>query len=209
MKTNQLMNVAFSEGEVEVFHKTKMGNLTQLWSVGNLIRMQGGGKAANLTNFLQSAATKRFIEIVEDKTNEKCFEVTGSGNKKRTWANMHLMIYAAEYLSPEFHFEVIDTFINGKLLELRDHGGDAFNSMTFLIDHKIPDRVGKDNKGVIIQVSKRIKHKVNPELQSWNDADKEDLKFRLDIERKVTTALELGLVQSYDHLKNIIDSIEG
>lgn len=208
MKTNQLMSIAFSSGDVEVFHKTEMGNLTQLWNVGNAIRMSGGQSPANLTNFLKSAATQKFIGIVESKTMGKCIEITGSGNKKRTWANMHLMIYAAEYLSPEFHFEVIDTFIKGKILELRDDGGDAFNAMTFLIDHKIPDRVGKDNKGVIIQVSKRIKHKVNPELVSWNDADRDDLKLRLEIERKITTALELGLVNSYEHLKQIIDSIE-
>lgn len=157
MKTNQLMNVAFSSGDVEVFHKTKMGNLTQLWKVGNLVRLQGGQSVANLTSFMNSASTKKFIEIVESKTSERCFENTGSGNKKRTWANMHLMIYAAEYLSPEFHFEVIDTFISGKLLELRDDGGDAFNSITHMIDTKLPGRDGKDNKGVIMKKSNKPK----------------------------------------------------
>ena len=42
MKTNQLMSIAFSSGDVEAFHKTEMGNLTQLWNVGNAIRMSGG-----------------------------------------------------------------------------------------------------------------------------------------------------------------------
>ncbi len=201
MKTNQLMNVAFSSGDIEVFHKTAMGNLTQLWNVGNKTRE----KPANLTVFLSSEKTKSFIEVVERKTGQKCIEVTGTGNKKRTWANIHLMVYAAEYLSNEFHFEVIDTFIKGKILELRDESGDEFKAMTVAIDKLLPGRNGKDNKGVIIQISKAIKHKVNPELINWNDADADDLRYRLKIEEKIVSLLELGVVNDYDHLKDLIE----
>lgn len=203
MKTNQLMSIAFQGGDVEVFHKTAMGNLTQLWNVGNKLR----DKPANLSKFLSSESTKRFMAIVEDKTGGKCFEITGAGNKKRTWGNIHLMVYAAEYLSPDFHFEVIDTFINGKILDYRDESGDEFKAMTAAIDNYLPMREGKDNKGVMIQISKRIKHKVNPELLSWNSADADDLRHRLKLEEKIVSILELGVVRDYDHLKELVDKM--
>ena len=203
MKTNQLMSIAFQGGDVEVFHKTSMGNLTQLWNAGNKLR----DKPANLSKFLSSESTKRFMSIVESNTGGKCFEMTGSGNKKRTWANIHLMIYAAEYLSPEFHFEVIDTFIKGKILDFRDESGDEFKAMTAAIDNYLPKREGKTNTGVMIQISKRIKHKVNPELTSWNSADADDLRYRLKIEEKIVSLLELGVVRDYDHLKELVDKM--
>ncbi len=207
MKTNQLMKVAFSSGEVEVFHKTAMGNLTQLWSCGNSIRISDGKSAANLTRFLSSEATRSFMEVAEKKSGQKCFEVTGAGNKKRTWASIHLMIYAAEHLSPEFHYEVIDTFVKGKILDLRDEGGDEFKAMAFAINTKLPERGGKDNKGVMIQVSKAIKSKVNPELCSWNNADADDLRYRLKIEEKIISLLELDLVKNYNHLIELISKM--
>lgn len=200
MKTNQLMNIAFNGGDVEVFHKTAMGNLTQLWNAGNKLRE----KPANMSKFLSSESTKRFIEVAESKTGGKCFEVTGSGNKKRTWASIHLMIYAAEYLSPDFHFEVIDTFVKGKILDFRDESGDEFKAMTSAIDNYLPNRGGKDNKGVMIQISRLIKHKVNPELTNWNSADADDLRYRLKIEEKIVSLLELGVVNDYEHLKQLI-----
>lgn len=197
------MNVVFSTGDVEVFHKTAMGNLTQLWNAGNKTRE----KPANLSKFLSSESTKRFINVVEKKSKSKCYEVTGSGNTKRTWASLHLMIYAAEHLSDEFHYEVIDTFIKGKLLEFRDESGDEFKAMNIAIDNYLPEREGKDNKGLRIQVARKIKHKVNPELVNWNNADADDLRYRLKIEEKIVSLLELGVVNNYDHLKELIDKI--
>lgn len=207
MKTNQLMKVAFSHGEVEVFHKTAMGSLTQLWNCGNTIRGLNGKSPANLSRFLKSSSTVEFISIAEKESGCKAFEVTGRGNTKRTWASMHLMIYAAEYLSAQFHYEVIDTFIKGKLLDYRDESGDNFKAMNVAIDNNLPGRAGKDNKGLRIQIAKKIKHKVNPEIVSWNFASSEDLRYRSDLEDKITMLLSMGLVDSYDHLKELIDKL--
>ena len=203
MKTNQLMSVAFSTGEVEVFHKTAMGNLTQLWTAGNKTR----SSPANLSKFLSSGTTRRFIDVIEGKSGNKCYEVTGRGNTKRTWAGIHLMIYAAEYLSPEFHYEVIDTFVKGKILELRDESGDEFKAMNVAIDLLLPEREGKDNKSLRIQIAKMIKHKVNPELLNWNESSSDDLRHRLKIESDIVTLLQLGVVRNYDHLKELISKI--
>lgn len=206
MKTNQLMTVAFSSGDIEVFHKTAMGNLTQLWRTGNMMRASEGNREANITKFLESDKTKRFVAIL-DRQGIMAIEKTGRGKSAKTWACLELMVYAAEYLSTEFHVEVIQTFIKGKLLDFRDESGDNFKAMNIAIDSYLPGRGGRDNKGLRIQVAKQIKHKVNPELVSWNFATADDLRYRSEIEDKITTFLSMGLVDSYDHLKELISRL--
>lgn len=203
MKTNQLMKIAFSNGEIEVFHKTSMGNLTQVWSCGNVSRMQDGKSAANMSRFLDSASTKEFMGELE-KQGVTAFEVTGRGNKKRTWACIELMVYAAQHLSVSFHLEVIQSFIKSKILEFRDESGDAYKSMNIAIDSYLPNREGKNNLGVRIQIAQQIKRKVNPDLVSWNFATADELRHRIDLEDKIEFSLEAGFITGFPHLKQVI-----
>ena len=207
MKTNQLMSVAFSEGVVNVFHNTAMGDLTQLWKVGTIMRVNNGMAVPQLNNFLQSQSTKDFIEVCERKTGKPCIEVTGRGKNGRTWASIHMMIYAAEYLSTEFHFEVIDAFINNKILEWRDVSGEEFKALNIAIDNYLPNREEKSNKGIYINVARMLLKKVNPDLSSWNDASADELRDRATIENKLVTTLQLGLIKDWEHMKEIIEKI--
>lgn len=207
MKTNQLMSVAFSEGVVNVFHNTAMGDLTQLWKVGTIMRVNNGMAVPQLNNFLQSQSTKDFIEVCERKTGKPCIEVTGRGKNGRTWASIHMMIYAAEYLSTEFHFEVIDAFINNKILEWRDVSGDEFKALNIAIDNYLPNREEKSNKGIYINVARMLLKKVNADLSSWNDASADELRERAAIENKLVTTLQLGLIKDWEHMKEIIEKI--
>ena len=207
MNTNQLMSVAFSEGVVNVFHNTAMGDLTQLWKVGTIMRVNNGMAVPQLNNFLQSQSTKDFIEVCERKTGKPCIEVTGRGKNGRTWASIHMMIYAAEYLSTEFHFEVIDAFINNKILEWRDVSGDEFKALNIAIDNYLPNREEKSNKGIYINVARMLLKKVNPDLSSWNDASADELRDRATIENKLVTTLQLGLIKDWEHMKEIIEKI--
>ena len=207
LKTNQLINIAFSSGNVQVFHKTAMGDLTQLWKAGTVIRVNNGEAPPNITRFLQSDATKRFIEICEQRTGGKCIEITGRGKNGRTWASIHMMIYAAEYLSTEFHFEVIDAFINNKILEWRDVSGDEFKALNIAIDNYLPNREEKSNKGIYINVARMLLKKVNADLSSWNDASADELRDRATIENKLVTTLQLGLIKDWEHMKEIIEKI--
>ena len=207
MKTNQLMSVAFSEGVVNVFHNTAMGDLTQLWKVGTIMRVNNGMAVPQLNNFLQSQSTKDFIDICEKKTGKPCIEITGRGKNGRTWASIHMMIYAAEYLSTEFHFEVIDAFINNKILEWRDVSGDEFKALNIAIDNYLPNREEKSNKGIYINVARMLLKKVNADLSSWNDASADELRDRASIENKLVTTLQLGLIKDWEHMKEIIEKI--
>lgn len=201
------MSVAFSEGVVNVFHNTAMGDLTQLWKVGTIMRVNNGMAVPQLNNFLQSQSTKDFIEVCERKTGKPCIEVTGRGKNGRTWASIHMMIYAAEYLSTEFHFEVIDAFINNKILEWRDVSGDEFKALNIAIDNYLPNREEKSNKGIYINVARMLLKKVNADLSSWNDASADELRDRASIENKLVTTLQLGLIKDWEHMKEIIEKI--
>jgi len=201
------MSVAFSEGVVNVFHNTAMGDLTQLWKVGTIMRVNNGMAVPQLNNFLQSQSTKDFIEVCERKTGKPCIEITGRGKNGRTWASIHMMIYAAEYLSTEFHFEVIDAFINNKILEWRDVSGDEFKALNIAIDNYLPNREEKSNKGIYINVARMLLKKVNQDLKSWNDASADELRDRASIENKLVTTLQLGLIKDWEHMKEIIEKI--
>ena len=207
MKTNQLMDVAFSKGNVQVLHKTAMGDLTQLFSVGNNYRTSEGKASMPLAKFKDTKAFKEFVSVVEGNIGSKAITVKGKGRAASTWANLHVMIYAAEYLSSQFHFEVIDAFINGKLLEYRDESGDQFKALNKVIDDYLPNREGKNNKGIYIQVAKAIKAKIDPELTSWNFATAENLQERLKYENSLVTVLQLGVVNDYEHLKALISKL--
>ena len=171
------------------------------------MRVNNGMAVPQLNNFLQSQSTKDFIEVCERKTGKPCIEVTGRGKNGRTWASIHMMIYAAEYLSTEFHFEVIDAFINNKILEWRDVSGDEFKALNIAIDNYLPNREEKSNKGIYINVARMLLKKVNPELSSWNDASADELRDRASIENKLVTTLKLGLIKDWEHMKEIIEKI--
>ena len=208
MKTNQLMDIAFSHGTIKVFHKTAMGDLTDLWRVGSMFRAGEGKTSPNITQFLKSDKTKTFLAKVEKEIGQNPIQKTGRGKSAKTWANLHVMVYAAEYLSVDFHFEVIDAFINNRILSYRDESGDAFNRLNHDIDRYLPGREGKSsNQGVYIQVAKAIKAKINTGLNSWNDATAHELRCRKEIEDKLSFSLSAGLIRDYNHLKEIIEKI--
>lgn len=216
MKTNQLMTVCFPSGELRVWHKTGMGSLTDLFNIGNKMRAMEGKSAANITLFQQSNATQEFIKVIMEEQGiqyDQVINVTGRGKSSRTEANLHLLVYAAQYLSTRFHYQVIDTFIKGKLLEWRDTSGDQFKLLNAAIDNHLPGRTNQDgdtksNTGIYIQVAIRLKGKLlSPECAGWNAASAEELRERARIEEKLVGLLELGLVRDYDHLKEIIDKV--
>lgn len=209
MKTNQLMNIAFKSGNVQVFHKTAMGDLTQLWRVGNISRVGAMAAPADLSKFLKSEKTKRFIAVCErNNDGNQCVAITGRGKNSRTWASIHMMIYAAEYLSEDFHYEVIDMFINNKILEYRDVSGDEFKALNIAIDNYLPDREGKNNKQIYINVARAMRSKVGLKLPSWNEATADQLRARGNVENQLTTFLRMGFIKDYDHMMQVLERIK-
>ena len=52
------------------------------------------------------------------------------------------------------------TFVEGKILQWREDGGDEFINLNIAIDAYLPEREGKDNTGIFIQVAKQLKAKI-------------------------------------------------
>ena len=217
MKTDQLMTVCFPQGDLHISHKSMMGSLTDLFSIGNKIRVMEGKGIANMTLFVNSASTKEFISIICEEQAchpDSVITKTGRGKSSRTEANLHLLIYAAEYLSTRFHYQVIDTFITGKLLQLRDDGGDEFGVLNRAIDRYLPGREGKaSNQGCYINIAKVIRRRCNlvkPENdETWNQslANKDAQLARYEMQHKLVNLLELGLVRDWEHLKELAGKV--
>jgi hypothetical protein len=206
MKTNQVMTVAFEHGTLSIEHKTAMGNLADVFAIGNKHRVLSDKSPANITHFCNATGTQDFLDSVAKRLNvEKStlLYTTGKGKNSRVVANIFLIIYAAEYLSPDFHVEVIDTFINSKLLSWHDDSGDNFKALNEEIKTAATGFLGKPaHSGHFITIAKIINSRIGCEVD-WNTANSEQLKERDRIETGLATVIKLGLVKDWEHLKQI------
>ena len=205
------MRVSFTEGHIKGFHKTGYVSLTDIFKVGNRHRIINNRSAANITDFINSAKTNEFMNIIADKQGIDASEIVikqGRGKSSRTFCSLHLAIYAAEYLSPEFHYEVVDKFIEGQLFLNRDNSGDQFSILNIVVDNYLPGRELKtSNKGIYIQIAKMIKAGISPDENDWNTATAEQLKTRTEVEKQIAGVLRLNLVRDWEHLKQLIADI--
>jgi hypothetical protein len=122
-------------------------------------------------------------------------------------AHLTIAVYVAEQMSPDFHYQAIKTFLEGKLLEFRELGGTEFKNLNAAIDLYLPGRSGKDNKGVYIQIAKGIRTKLmgaGAEAGCWDSATVAQIHTRYSVEGKLIDYMRQGFVRDYDHLKEII-----
>jgi len=222
MKTDQLMTVSLMNGELHIYHNSAMGDLSELFKLGNTQRMIEGKTNLNQSQFLKQERTLEFIDVVCQEMGLKKDDVVkkkGKGKNSRFYAQLHFLVYCAEALSPIFHYRVIDLFISEKILMARDVGGDDFKALNALIDTKIPERIGKNNMGLYIYTAKILKEKIFPTIDLseytrkdniWNSkhATPEVLNKRDEYERKMMTLLEMNVVQSWEQFKGFLEQLK-
>jgi hypothetical protein len=213
MKTNQVMTVNFVQGAIAIGHKNMVANLGDVFKVGNKYRILNGLAPANISAFTSRAATAEFVKAVADKTGLAVGDLLystkerGKGQPTKVLAHLYVLIYAAEFLSPAFHVEVIDTFINSKLLTYRDESGDAFKKLMEVIKETAEPILGKPaHQGHYTTISKIIMGRF-PAALDWNIATAEQLKERARIEEAVTTAIRMGFIKDWEHLKQVVVEI--
>ena len=237
---NQTLTVRIGHNVFDIEHQTMMGNLNEFWECGNAYRIQKGLPPKLLDNWLRSADTAEYIAEVEKKLLGKSITSNSVGNteleisdykgkivsvtktsplfKTRrgryggTWAHLYILIDAATYLDPAFKLAVYETFIEGKLLQRRDEGGENFKAVNIAIDAYLPDREGKDNKFLYINLANLIADKFGlPEVEKgknrWNDATLHQTEARAKIEETLTIMLRTGLVKDWDHLKTLVAAL--
>lgn len=185
-------------------------SLNDLFAVGNAWRLHNKKAALQLTPFLKSEALKAYVSAASNEwgiPEDKFIIKVGKGKYTRTMAHISVAVLAAEQISPEFHAKIHKIFIEGELMKYRVLGGTEFVSMNIAIDTLLPDRVGKDNKGVFIQCAKMIRTKVlnvSDGANVWASATVEQTHQRYAIENKIVDYLKLGFIRDYAHLKEVI-----
>lgn len=230
MKTNQLMQVTIGSYSQPIEHKTMMGHLNALWDYGNGLRVPKGLPPLEMKDWLRSPQTRELLEALERKygvekvmgelpplevdakgrtritdiTQGSSFIKTKRGTGGGTWVHLYLMLDAAAWLDADFKLQLYDTFINNKILQWREDSGDEFINLNIAIDAYLPEREGKENTGIFIQVARQLKAKILNGEEVWNTATFNQLEKRAKIEKDLCGFLKLGMIRNYDHLKEVI-----
>lgn len=205
------MSVDFFGNEVRCETGGNMVSLNDLFNAGNAWRLNNKKPIMQMAAFLNSLTLREYIEAAATEWNtlsEDFIKKTGKGKYTRTMCHISVAILAAEQISPAFHARVHKTFVEGKLLEFRELGGTEFKNLNSAIDLYLPDRTGKDNRGVYITIAKKIRSKllgIDAESEDWNKATVPQIHSRYDLERRLVDYLSMGMVKDFEQLKNLID----
>jgi hypothetical protein len=209
--SNYTMQIDFFGNSVRADTAGSLVSLTDLARAGNMWRATRGLQVKTLQAVVESVGFQEFVKVAQaDMPTTKVLQVCGSGTTKRTMAHVIVAVYFAEQFSVEFHYEVIKTFVSGKLLEFRDYGGTEFKALNLAIDMYLPEREGKDNKGVFIQVAKTLRARILGEdatAGAWDTATVAQTHARYESEKKLSGFLQARLVRDFDHLKELVTQI--
>lgn len=205
------MQVDFFGNTVRAETEGNLVSLTDLAKAGNMWRVSKGLSLKPLQAVVESVGFIEFVKVAQaDMPGESIVFSTGKGNSKRTMAHVTIAIYFAEQYSPEFHYSVIKTFIEGKLLEFRGQGGTEFKNLNAAIDLYLPDRQGKDNKGCYITIAKLVRAKLlgaDASASDWDNATVAQIHSRYELEKRLVDYLNMGMVRDYPHLKELLSKI--
>lgn len=198
------MIVRFQHGELRIDHKTSMGDVSDLFYIGNQYRKAKGLQDVTFQTWRVSPRTAEFAAVVSEHIGRPAFE-TSKGRGKRTKAHLYMLLDAATYLDPTFKLEVYETFVKGRMLEWRDDSGDDFLRMNAALDHCSEQVLGKPaHTGNYVTLAKILRKSIlGVEHPGWNNATGEQLRARDTAERYLTRLIEDGLVRDWDHLKEL------
>lgn len=183
--------------------------VTDLSRAGNQWRVTNGQSIKSLVSIIDSQGFADFLAVAQKHMPDQVlYRVDGKGNSKRSMAHVILAIYIAEQYSTEFHFDVIKTFVEGKLLEFRDHGGTEFKALNAALDLHSDAVLGKQaHKGHFIQMAAIMRKRILREGQDWNTASVAQTYQRYEVEQTLVKLLELGVVRDWEHLKELIEKV--
>jgi len=160
----------------------------------------------DMIDYQEILKTKQFNHIIKVQRG-------GKVENRGYYINLELMIDVAMMMNEAFKVELIDIFIEGKILEHRDNGGEAFKKLNKAID-TLPDRQPhlkpKGNKGVYINVAKMIREKLSIiDTKGYNEDEHNKIvqEKREEYINKLVMLIEMGFVTSYPQLKETIKKL--
>lgn len=221
MKTNQIMQLQFDDYQLEIGHKDMMGNLNNLWSIGNAMRVKRGLSELYLTSYLRSSNTLNFIialeaklglSVIRDisettvssshvKTIKSPLIKTKEGRYGGTFVHKYILLHASNKFGAEFQI-----FIYDKILEL-DNILTALND--FEVDSEILELSPKplyvyairetDSGNIKIGISANPESRLK-QLQTGNSSQLELVTF-IEAKDRFKTEKELHLLNADKHIR--------
>ena len=193
MKTNVVMTRKM--GNFDIFQRTEDGmfNATSLLSQWNKKRGLSRGKEVN--DFLKIDKTKEFIAEVELRENHNTNKIVLSkkGKNGGTWLHPLVFIDFAMWLNPSFKYDVLK-FVYDELIKQRHDAGDNYISLS-ASGQKLK---GYDYREVAIALQWIVFGKKGKELRQ--SATQEQLKELNDLQTKLSFAIDMGYITSYQQL---------
>ncbi len=164
--------------------------------------------AVCLSDYKNESGKIEFAELIKKFSVIKS-QRGGKPENRGYWANLHIMIDLAIYLSPILRLEMIDIFINHKLLEWRDLGGDNFNEFNRVVD-MLSDLNGNSKIDVYQYVAIELRKKQNIlDTRGYNEKDHDSKiqETRAKWLEYLTFSVRVGFVQSFYELVEVIKKL--
>lgn len=200
---DQKMMIKFSEGVLEFWHKSEMGDLGAMFQLGNAYRLHQRQDAVLMANWIQRQDTQEYIALVSKEIGRPAVE-RKKGKGGGTYAHLKILIDAGSAMSAQFKSEIHDCFILQRVQVFRDMGGEEFKDMNNLLALAAESVLGKPaHTGHFIQLAKAIKARCqSPE--NWNTASPWQLQERCRLETALASFLKSGVVRDWEHLKELV-----
>lgn len=133
--------------------------------------------------------------IVKTLKKYNAFKTTGARHTKTTWCNPYIFALIGLELNPEFYAKVV-IWITDKLIINRIEAGDFCKALNASVQTFNPDG------SQYITLAKALNHIVfgRHEAGIRNTGTREQLKTLANIEEKMSFAIDMGYINSFEHL---------
>jgi len=168
---------------------------------------------SKLEQYIDKFGRVKYSKLIKEFPNLIRSVRGGKVENRGHYMHLNLLLKIATILDKDLEAQIYMIFIEGKILEHRDAGGEAFKRLNKAID-TLPDRQPhlkpKGNKGVYINVAKMIREKlaiIDTKGYNEDEHDKIIQEKREEYINKLVTTIELGFVTSYPQLKETIKKL--
>jgi len=193
-------------GESPLWNNSKSQSAdTALWNIE--------GDYSRLEEYKDRHGKIKYSELIKQFPNLIKSVRGGRVENRGHYMDLYLLLKIASMLDKQLEVQIYEIFIEGKILEHRDAGGEAFKKLNKAID-TLPDRQPhlkpKGNKGVYINVAKMIREKLDIiETKGYNKDEHDRLiqEKREEYINKLVMLIEMGFVTSYPQLKETIKKL--
>lgn len=218
------MEVGFTNGIMCVNRKTQMVNLNELIDIGNAYRKEEGMREVGIEDYLRRKETWEFIKVLDSKygkfpelefddkgrveysnaVKQTDLIVSKRGRYGGTYGNLYIALDIATWINPTFKLEVYKTFVEKKIIEIRNEGCESFKLLNKTLASKIEGVDEFDYRVIAKAINKKVNGKF---IEGWNhmyaDADKQ--KERDGLLKKCIMLLNLDIVKSVEQLIGYIN----